>query len=458
MGQTLSEPIVNKHTETGFDKRVLYAVSDMQGWRLSMEDAHTTVLKLLDDQNNDTGASFFGVYDGHGGPHSANFSGRELHRHIVRSPSFAKNQYEQAVREGFLEADKHLRENIEYHAEYSGCTAICGLITRDNVLYVGNAGDSRAVLSSDGRAVLLSTDHKPMNTQEKERIVKAGGFIEFGRVNGNLALSRAIGDFEFKQNHNLPPEEQVVTADPEITEHQLTPEDDFIVLACDGIWDCLPSQFVIDYIHKHLALGMSPSAICEAIMSDCLATGRDNTGVGCDNMTIIIVGLLHGKTPEEWQTALTERFNERHPGGVGSPRTLSLQLAAEKAQFAKEQAQFDMEGMLNSMNVTSKDDGQISPELHTDNDHPVIEAIRQSLSPAPSINNSIFSQFASHTTEDVEPGTLAQPEETIEKTLENPEKPSIESVDIETEASAPPPVPPKEEEQDKAKSSQSTAN
>ena len=51
---------------------------------------------------------------------------------------------------------------------------------------------------------------------------------------GNLALSRAIGDFEFKSNTSLEAEKQIVTADPEITLHEPTPEDEFVVIACDG--------------------------------------------------------------------------------------------------------------------------------------------------------------------------------------------------------------------------------
>jgi Protein phosphatase 2C len=86
--------------------------------------------------------------------------------------------------------------------------------------------------------------------EETSRITAAGGYIEYGRVNGvsrcslflspmpnflgNLALSRAIGDFEFKKNYALAPERQIITADPDIIMHELTSEDEFIVLACDG--------------------------------------------------------------------------------------------------------------------------------------------------------------------------------------------------------------------------------
>lgn len=72
------------------------------------------------------------------------------------------------------------------------------------------------------------------DTDEKNRITAAGGFVDFGRVNGNLALSRAIGDFEFKKSADLSPENQIVTAFPDVEVHDLTDEDEFLVLACDG--------------------------------------------------------------------------------------------------------------------------------------------------------------------------------------------------------------------------------
>lgn len=69
---------------------------------------------------------------------------------------------------------------------------------------------------------------------EKNRITAAGGFVDFGRVNGNLALSRAIGDFEFKKSAELAPEAQIVTAYPDVEVHDITDDDEFLVIACDG--------------------------------------------------------------------------------------------------------------------------------------------------------------------------------------------------------------------------------
>ena len=80
---------------------------------------------------------------------------------------------------------------------------------RGTDLYVGNVGDSRCIGSIGGVAEALSVDHKPGDMLERARIENAGGFVEFNRVNGNLALSRAVGDFAFKNNTTLPPEDQV---------------------------------------------------------------------------------------------------------------------------------------------------------------------------------------------------------------------------------------------------------
>lgn len=106
----------------------------------------------------------------------------------------------------------------------------------------GNVGDSRAIASVGGRVHPLSLDHKPGNEIESKRIVAAGGWIEFNRVNGNLALSRALGDFVFKRNEARRAEEQIITAEPDIVRLAITDDLEFIVMACDGIWDVLTNQ------------------------------------------------------------------------------------------------------------------------------------------------------------------------------------------------------------------------
>jgi hypothetical protein len=96
---------------------------------------------------------------------------------------------------------------------------------------------------------------------EKARITAAGGFVDFGRVNGNLALSRAIGDFEFKKSAELAPEQQIVTAYPDVVVHEMGDDDEFLVIACDGKprerWKPgLMTELLADHIFPFRYLGL----------------------------------------------------------------------------------------------------------------------------------------------------------------------------------------------------------
>ncbi|KAK0830561.1 Protein phosphatase 2C 2 [Friedmanniomyces endolithicus] len=317
MGQTLSEPVVEKHSDEGQDDRVVFGVSAMQGWRINMEDAHANILDLqplqegadhkqLVPAESDVRISYFGVYDGHGGDKVALYTGEHLHNIIAKQEAFKRKDFEQALKDGFLAIDRAILSDPKYEEEVSGCTSTVGIVTKDKI-YVGNAGDSRTVLGIKGRAKPLSFDHKPQNEGEKARICAAGGFVDFGRVNGNLALSRAIGDFEFKKSADLPPEQQIVTVYPDVTVHEITGDDEFIVFACDGIWDCQSSQAVVEFVRRGIAAKQDLRAICENMMDNCLASNSETGGVGCDNMTMTIVALLQGKTKDEWYKMVGDR-------------------------------------------------------------------------------------------------------------------------------------------------------
>ncbi|KAE8656640.1 putative protein phosphatase 2C 58 [Hibiscus syriacus] len=183
------------------------------------------------------------------------------------------------------------------HSDFSGPTSgstACVAVIRNNQLLVANAGDSRCVIS---RAYNLSREHKPDLEGEKERILKVGGFIHAGRVNGSLNLSRAIGNL-------LPCLISINTV-------ELCDDDEFLVLACDGIWDCMSSQMLVDFIHEQLhsyeLLAMQESklsVICERVLDRCLAPSTAN-GEGCDNMTMILVQFkkpIKSASPEEQQS------------------------------------------------------------------------------------------------------------------------------------------------------------
>ena len=152
---------------------------------------------------------------------------------------------------------------------------------------------------------------------------------------GNLALARALGDFEFKKNYSLTPDKQIITSNPDITVHDITEDDEFFVLACDGefrqnftttpltktlpgIWDCLNSQQVVDFVRREVAQGKVMNQICENIMEHCLAPDTHGAqGIGCDNMTILIVAILNGKTEEEWYAMVKDRVEKK--SGYNTP-------------------------------------------------------------------------------------------------------------------------------------------
>ena len=171
----------------------------------------------------------------------------------------------------------------------AGCTAVVACV-RGSQLVVANAGDSRAVLCRNGAALPLSEDHKPALERESSRIEQAGGWVTAqGRINGNLNLSRALGDLKYKGNAELPPSAQIITAEPDVRAHTLTEQDEFLVLACDGIWDCMSNQEVVDFVRERLP-STPLHTIVEEMFERCVSEDPKLTqGIGGDNMTAIIV-------------------------------------------------------------------------------------------------------------------------------------------------------------------------
>jgi len=182
-----------------------------------------------------------------------------------------------------------------------GCTAVCILLTEREVV-CANAGDSRGILCRNGRPIELSHDHKPNHKTESDRIEAAGGRVEtvsmgtrvHYRINGNLNVSRAIGDHEYKKKPELGHEKQMICSTPDIVTVPLTREDEFIVLACDGVWDVKTNQEVCDFVRPCLMQGEDISKIVEMLLDDCIAADPKEThGLGGDNMTCIGVKLQH---------------------------------------------------------------------------------------------------------------------------------------------------------------------
>ncbi|CAO1421169.1 unnamed protein product [Diamesa tonsa] len=192
--------------------------------------------------------------------------------------------------EDTMEDEEFMNNMSDEPGKDSGCTAVAAVL-RGLDLYVANAGDSRCIVCRKGKVVEMSFDHKPEDTTEFERIRNAGGRVSAdGRVNGGLNLSRAIGDHGYKTRTDLKSEEQMISALPDLRKLTLNKDDEFIVLACDGIWNFMNNYEVVQFVKTRLDAGNKTlSQICEELFDNCLAPNTMGDGTGCDNMTAIIV-------------------------------------------------------------------------------------------------------------------------------------------------------------------------
>ena len=257
------------------------------------------------------------MFDGHGGQEAAKYAASKkglvsTFIKVLQEDGYsagganAKDILQEALRKAFLKVDEEMREVFNGNPnERSGCTAVAVLIT-PQLIVTANAGDSRALLCSGGENVPLSEDHKPFLEAEKARIEAAGGCVSMKRVDGELAVSRSLGDFQYKDNPNLSPEEFKVTANPDVKIYDRTADDEFVVLACDGIWDVMDNDEVIKEVKEYCALGEhNPKYMCEELLMQCLEKQSR------DNMSAIITLLPAGKALVAEGDGLTPRFERR---------------------------------------------------------------------------------------------------------------------------------------------------
>ena len=187
-----------------------------------MEDAHLSRVDFRDNM------SLFAVFDGHGGAEISNYVASTFLEVLLVQAAFVAEDFQQALHDTFLQLDDTIKNNVakstikHYKDTFIGSTAIVALVV-ERTLYVANLGDSRCLLMRDDETIELTKDHLPCN--ELARIRQAGGFVnEQGRLNGTLSVSRAFGDFEFKQEP-LPANQQMVIAEPEIRKIKLSKDD-----------------------------------------------------------------------------------------------------------------------------------------------------------------------------------------------------------------------------------------
>ena len=149
-------------------------------------------------------------------------------------------------------------------------------------------------MGKGGKTVEMSIDHKPDQQTEMDRIEKAGSTIQDGRVDGNLNLTRSLGDLKHKNKENLEPEEQAITANPDTFVFDYDDDIDFIIMGCDGIWEKKSNEEMVEWVYEQLkeqgndkdALkNIVTNLLNETIAKDVASSG----GVGCDNMTCILI-------------------------------------------------------------------------------------------------------------------------------------------------------------------------
>ncbi|XP_036928795.1 integrin-linked kinase-associated serine/threonine phosphatase 2C isoform X1 [Acanthopagrus latus] len=284
-------------------------VAARRGEREEMQDAHV----LLPDMSSCLSAlpgqvsrvSYFAVFDGHGGARASRFAAENLHYNLAKKfPSGETENLDKLVKKCLLDTFRLTDEEFlkkassQKPAWKDGTTATCLLVV-DDMVYVANLGDSRAVLcrmevagGADGqrRAVTLalSKEHNPTIYEERMRIQRAGGTVRDGRVLGVLEVSRSIGDGQYKRCG--------VISTPDLRRCQLTANDRFIILACDGLFKVFSAdeavKFVLAVLQGSVELkpGLSDQelrfeAACQQLASEAVRRGC------ADNVTVILVSI-----------------------------------------------------------------------------------------------------------------------------------------------------------------------
>lgn len=258
---------------------LLHGIISVQGRRMTMEDAHAIKTQFL---GKNSAVSFFGIYDGHGGIAIANYCARLLHNY-VREAFIETNNIEKSLQEGIEKTDRELANSSLFKilAQRCGSTVVVAVID-ENTIYVAHVGDSRAVLARKDSILALTIDHKPSHPQEKERIERGGGIViidyDVARVGGTLAISRAIGD------HAV----QGVIAAPDIISIQRQPHDEFLLLACDGIFEAgITHERAVEIVRNSLNNNHSnpnrAHLAAEKLVQEAYESGSE------DNLTAIVI-------------------------------------------------------------------------------------------------------------------------------------------------------------------------
>lgn len=215
---------------------MLFVVEDI-GMRSYQEDYHSVKLNLYQ------GYDYVAIFDGHGGHQVSEYMRFHLKDYVRKHLAMGKRP-SKALKDAFEDAN----ESLPIDSSYMTGSAVVVILRKDQDFWVANAGDSRAIMSSRRRPIALSIDHKPHREDELERIQQLGGKVTFSpndvpRVQGNLALSRSVGD-----KYLYP----YVICDPEIKHVKADQHNKYIIMATDGLWDALGNQEVVNIVDNIL--------------------------------------------------------------------------------------------------------------------------------------------------------------------------------------------------------------
>lgn len=302
---SISVNVIEKHSESNFGGGIRYGLSAAQGHRREMQDDFNAMSGIPQLTNN---ISWFAVFDGHGGSNVSKYCAKELINSLKEDNEFMEtlqNEKEitdkelmkmvkRGIHKGFLDTDEKVK-TID-GAKDSGSTAVCALITETHLI-MANCGDSRGMIctsitDNEGsvicKPILTTVDHKPDTPSELERIKAANGYIFNKRLRGVLGVSRSFGDFKYKNEKKYGPLEQMISPEPEFYIKMREPSiDEFLVIACDGVWDVMSFEEVCDYVYSQIRKIPSRDLKCVAdeIVDMCLRKGST------DNITIIIIDI-----------------------------------------------------------------------------------------------------------------------------------------------------------------------
>ncbi|XP_057508331.1 probable protein phosphatase 2C 27 [Actinidia eriantha] len=265
------------------------------GGRRDMEDTHVCITDLAKNFGynllGEEVISFYGVFDGHGGKGAAQFVRDLLPRVIVEDADFPL-ELEKVVTRSFMETDAAFAKSCSLESTLSsGTTALTAMIFGRSLL-VANAGDCRAVLSRHGMAIDMSEDHRPCCNNERMRIESLGGFIDDGYLNGQLSVTRALGDWHMNGLKEISGKSGPLSAEPELKLVTLTNEDEFLIIGSDGIWEVFRSQNAVDFARRKLQEHNDVKLCCREIVGEAIKRGA------MDNLTVVMV-CFHPEPPPQ---------------------------------------------------------------------------------------------------------------------------------------------------------------